>query len=934
MASQVFSPGDVQAKSVVAAQYRIDEVSPAFDLILDSTRIVPFPSPTPPTPATAFFEATFIEQNTATSSLSIGPHLLQTRFQDSDGIWSYWDLSTQRPVWFEVTGDQHLTGAEYFIDTDPGPGMGVPILLPADGLWDERDEDIDVEGIDTSSLSVGSHILFIRARDADGNWGKIRLAPFEVAPPLVIQAAEWVTDPNTPPGGGNPMMAADGSFDSATEELTSDPIGFSDLPHCQHHIYVRVQDNLTRWSSRNGWGPESLVSFNRCPYVVSATPEFGNVILSTGPPVTFTVDAEDDDCDPLDYSFTIDGGPAMHMGGSIQFTPDAPPGSHEIAVVVTDGTCEAPIETWQIEVVSYTPTPSATFTRSPTPTQSQTPTITRTVTRTPTPTHTLSPTFGLTPTPTISSTPTITNTTAPTSTRTRTQTSAPTNSPTPTKTGTPTPTPNLSLADAVDNSDLVWTSSGNTKWFRQTQTTHDGQDAAQSGAIGNSQSSTLETQVNGPGALSFWWKVSSEVGSDKLTFLIDGQTPPGSSVSGLVDWVQKSLLIGGGTHNLKWVYSKDNSQSQNLDHGWVDQVIWQSSAPSPTPSATAAPTPPPRLVSVKPNDQYPMRQGPSAIELEFSADMDQGIDPGVIANRKNIASDTAPISASIFFSASPGWVASKTWLGAANITNMAPNGPYRVSVSGAHTDSSFEIPEDHSHWIRVGKVVQETIGQISFSSFDSLLVTWTIDPGLKGVPPSVAGSKIFRATQESGPYEFVSFEPAPRENYLDSGLTAETDYFYQVVVFNAAFEEVQRTPVIQGRTEPKIHNGYARTLSDTVIETGWTASDTPDIMGYRIEHSLQPAGPFALVASVPHEVGLATYHYTDTDLSPSTTYYYDIKEIDSSLNSSDLVQSINATTADKLPNPLDAKGLLALIRAIRGGLAPGSDLVDQSLRWK
>ena len=66
----------------------------------------------------------------------------------------------------------------------------------------------------------------------------------------------------------------------------------------------------------------------------------------------------------------------------------------------------------------------------------------------------------------------------------------------------------VSLPDALDNKSLEWTSDGAVPWTGGVITTHDGLDAAQSGAIGNNQQSRLVTTVPGPGTLSFWWKVS------------------------------------------------------------------------------------------------------------------------------------------------------------------------------------------------------------------------------------------------------------------------------------------------------------------------------------------------------------------------------------------------------------------------------------------
>src|SRR5206468_3437980 len=108
-------------------------------------------------------------------------------------------------------------------------------------------------------------------------------------------------------------------------------------------------------------------------------------------------------------------------------------------------------------------------------------------------------------------------------------------------------------------------------WFGQTNVTHDGVDAAQSGAIGDSQQSWVETTVAGPGTLNFWWKISSEFGYDFLSFLINGVEQSGK-VSGEVDWQQKTVDLPPRNQTLRWQYSKDSNGAVGQDVAWLDQV--------------------------------------------------------------------------------------------------------------------------------------------------------------------------------------------------------------------------------------------------------------------------------------------------------------------------------------------------------------------------
>ena len=132
----------------------------------------------------------------------------------------------------------------------------------------------------------------------------------------------------------------------------------------------------------------------------------------------------------------------------------------------------------------------------------------------------------------------------------------------------------ISIPVAVDNSSLTFTASGHAPWFGQTATTHDGVDAAQSGVIGDSQSSTMKTTVTGPGTISFWWKASCEGGDyDYLEFLADGLRRDkigGTSTS----WTQCTQFLSAGTHEIWWAYHKDSTLSEGADCGWVDQIAW------------------------------------------------------------------------------------------------------------------------------------------------------------------------------------------------------------------------------------------------------------------------------------------------------------------------------------------------------------------------
>lgn len=129
-----------------------------------------------------------------------------------------------------------------------------------------------------------------------------------------------------------------------------------------------------------------------------------------------------------------------------------------------------------------------------------------------------------------------------------------------------------SLAAALDSTDLSWSSGGSAPFFAQDGIVHYGSAAAQSGAIGDSQSSWLAATVTGPGLLTFDWKVSSEAGYDFLTVAVDGVRKLSSS--GEADWSRQKLAIPAGVHTVRWQYTKDQAVATGRDAGWVDHVAY------------------------------------------------------------------------------------------------------------------------------------------------------------------------------------------------------------------------------------------------------------------------------------------------------------------------------------------------------------------------
>jgi len=136
------------------------------------------------------------------------------------------------------------------------------------------------------------------------------------------------------------------------------------------------------------------------------------------------------------------------------------------------------------------------------------------------------------------------------------------------------------LCELVDACQLSWTTSGDAEWTAaRSDLAHDGVDAAQSAPIGEDQTCAVETTVTGPGAVGFWWRVSSEEHSDYLRFYLDDVLI--SEISGETPWHFIATDLGAGSHTLRWAYEKDdNSGSGGEDTGWLDEVTLADGTPA------------------------------------------------------------------------------------------------------------------------------------------------------------------------------------------------------------------------------------------------------------------------------------------------------------------------------------------------------------------
>ena len=134
--------------------------------------------------------------------------------------------------------------------------------------------------------------------------------------------------------------------------------------------------------------------------------------------------------------------------------------------------------------------------------------------------------------------------------------------------------PNDTLVN-FDNGGIpgVFQLSGDQNWFSSTNDSNSPSTSLQAGPIGDSQSTSFSATVTLAQStpLSFFYKVSSELGEDFLRFLIDGVED--TAWSGEAGWASHSTVLDAGTHTLTWTFDKGDSLLLGSDTAWIDDIM-------------------------------------------------------------------------------------------------------------------------------------------------------------------------------------------------------------------------------------------------------------------------------------------------------------------------------------------------------------------------
>jgi len=177
---------------------------------------------------------------------------------------------------YNSTIAQNIIGAEYFIDSDPGVGMGsyIPIASAAN-------VDMPIT-IGLNNVTAGAHKLGWRVKNNLGKWSHYESRLFYVFPiqnnvvePQIV-SGEWFVDTDPGISNGTSFSVEAGTNIDITMDLT-----LLGLPVGNHQLHVRVKDANGKWTHYEG----------------------RTITIDTCIPITETCNGVDEDCDG-----TIDDG--------------------------------------------------------------------------------------------------------------------------------------------------------------------------------------------------------------------------------------------------------------------------------------------------------------------------------------------------------------------------------------------------------------------------------------------------------------------------------------------------------------------------------------------------------------------------------------------------------------------------------------------------
>ncbi len=166
---------------------------------------------------------------------SNGFHCLFIRVKDVKNRWS----NTQNIPFYKLQDTAlNISKLEYYIDTDPGIGKGINLSIPP---TNNVTKSINIP---LSNISNGFHVLYIRAKDNNGNWSITNNSVFyKAVVSTEIEKMEYYLDIDPGFNNATPVVVS-----KDTDVTKSINIDLSKVSKGIHTLYIRAKNVSGKWS--------------------------------------------------------------------------------------------------------------------------------------------------------------------------------------------------------------------------------------------------------------------------------------------------------------------------------------------------------------------------------------------------------------------------------------------------------------------------------------------------------------------------------------------------------------------------------------------------------------------------------------------------------------------------------------------------------------
>lgn len=124
-------------------------------------------------------------------------------------------------------------------------------------------------------------------------------------------------------------------------------------------------------------------------------------------------------------------------------------------------------------------------------------------------------------------------------------------------------------------------------WYRDATKFKDGLAGLASKVITHSQTTSMTFNRTTTEAewMEIWYTISSEVGYDKFSILVNGVLDIGN-ISGIFPWLQRSIQLNAGVNVITLTYMKDGGGSTGTDNVVIDNIAFHDTVPPLPPFHT------------------------------------------------------------------------------------------------------------------------------------------------------------------------------------------------------------------------------------------------------------------------------------------------------------------------------------------------------------